>query len=79
MTKMISYQYKFNTYLIIAQLPWGSGEALFKFSRCHLTFIVGKKKSYPGILQDISNDPIEGWVFYMKNVAVLACFPDEWD
>ena len=60
MTKMISYQYKFNTYLIIAQLPWGSGEALFKFSRCHLTFIVGKKKSYPGILQDISNDPIEG-------------------
>ena len=41
---MISYQYKINTYLIIAQLPWGSGEALFKFSRCQLTFIVGKKK-----------------------------------
>ena len=39
---MISYQYKNNTYLIIAQLPRGSREALFKFSLCPKNATLGE-------------------------------------
>ena len=60
---MISYQYKFNTYLIIAQLPWGSGEALFKFSRCHLTFIVGNKEVIGEFFGTFLMTLLKVWVF----------------